>query len=308
MVQALKPGNLFWLLPLLLGGCVRGGFHAASTNEDSFISNSDTGSPDTGSPDTGSVDASPPHTWAFKDVQAVDVLNSGLGDDDPALPGSMLEILFDSNRTGKGLWRATRTSITEPWSAPQPIALFSEGSAPSFAQDGLTLHLVVGGDFYRTTRSEVGGVWAAPVALVELNTADRESALALTSDGLYMVLSRQTSTDTLLASSRSTLGEPWSVPQEITELLEESGGNSSPWLNPTGTMLLFASNRAGGAGLQDIWVATRASRAIPFDAPQPMTSINSAQSEEDPWLSPDGMVLFFARDVGGIKSLYTAHR
>jgi hypothetical protein len=67
---------------------------------------------------------------------------------------------------------------------------------------------------------------------------------------------------------------PWSPPQKIDEV----GGNSSelntefvdgcPIQSPDGLSLYMASNRPGGLGGLDIWVAQRTSRADPWGAPQ----------------------------------------
>jgi Tol biopolymer transport system component len=39
---------------------------------------------------------------------------------------------------------------------------------------------------------------------------------------------------------------------------------------------------------------------------EPITSVNTAANEEDPWLSPDGSRLFFASDREGSWDLYEA--
>jgi hypothetical protein len=55
----------------------------------------------------------------------------------------------------------------------------------------------------------------------------------------------------------------------------------------------FASDRPGGAGLDDLWFATRESVAAPWGDPHNMREINSAAADSLPMLSYDEHVMFF---------------
>ena len=311
-----------WLGPLLaamaLAGCLRAGFDRQLRVDAESEGVGDRGVGDRGVSDLseggasqgdGSAgDAGAPEGWLFDTPLELTVLNSGQGEDDPALPASMLEILFDSNRSGSGLWRATRATVDQPWSAPQAIPLFDGGSSPWFSADGLTLHLILGGEIVRTTRPNLGASWSPLVAVAGLSTANQESSVALSADERYAVISSELPRSSLLEASRPTASDPWSTPQLIGALTTSQGQDSAVWLNAAATMVLFVSTRPGGRGGKDIWVATRANRSVPFEAPNPLTSLNSADEEEDPWLSPDGSTCFFSRSIGGIKRLYTARR
>jgi Tol biopolymer transport system component len=50
-------------------------------------------------------------------------------------------------------------------------------------------------------------------------------------------------------------------------------------LSADGLVLYFASNRAGGLGSDDIWMATRADRTSPFGAPVLVPGASSPQSD-----------------------------
>src|SRR5215210_2547525 len=75
------------------------------------------------------------------------------------------------------------------------------------------------------------------------------------------------------ATAAPLLGD-WSTAQKIDEI----AGNSSelntpsldgcPILSPDGKSLFMASNRPGGQGGLDIWVARRGSTDEPFGAPE----------------------------------------
>jgi Tol biopolymer transport system component len=65
-------------------------------------------------------------------------------------------------------------------------------------------------------------------------------------------------------------------------------------------------------GTPDLYVAWRLSTADRFSLPTPLTDLNTAADERDPWLSPDGTVFFFTSDraPSGTLQIYEvpAHR
>ena len=77
-------------------------------------------------------------------------------------------------------------------------------------------------------------------------------------------------------------------------------------------MLYFASNRAGGTGLQDLYISERLSIEDPWGSPQNLgISINSGSNEVCPTLSTDGHRLYLVSDspggCGG-QDLYVSRR
>jgi hypothetical protein len=67
---------------------------------------------------------------------------------------------------------------------------------------------------------------------------------------------------------------------------------------------VFFSSKRSGQGEGDIWSATRANRADPFDAPTPVLVVNTDQVETSPAISLDGLTLWFASDrLGGSGGL-----
>ena len=69
--------------------------------------------------------------------------------------------------------------------------------------------------------------------------------------------------------------------------------------SPDGTMLLWGStDRPGGPGGWDIWVARRAGPDAEFGPPEP-APIDSSANDFDPAFSPDGRWLYFFSNRGG---------
>lgn len=127
---------------------------------------------------------------------------------------------------------------------------------------------------------------------------------------------------------------PWQKPQNLGAVVNSTCNDMHPTLSKDGLSLLFSSNRpqdttltgcdggAGGSGLH-LWVAQRDSLDSPWQAPQPLTMINSPDSspyqEHAPYLTTDGHWLFFhstrpgdsaspSCNGGGYNELWAAHR
>ena len=73
-----------------------------------------------------------------------------------------------------------------------------------------------------------------------------------------------------------------------------------PFVSPDGKMFFIASNRGGGLGGLDIWVATRASEAEPWSEPVNLGApINSAANDFCPTIARDGKTFFFVSTRAG---------
>ena len=79
-------------------------------------------------------------------------------------------------------------------------------------------------------------------------------------------------------------------------------------LSSSGRTLIFASDRAGGSGLQDLWSATRTDAAEELGEATNLGSINGPAMELDPFLSLDERELFFVSDRDGPSELWRAQR
>ena len=73
-----------------------------------------------------------------------------------------------------------------------------------------------------------------------------------------------------------------------------------PSISADGLELYFNSYRSGGFGNADIWVATRKTEAGPWGKPVNLgASINSPAHENAPYISADGLSLYFCSDRSG---------
>jgi Tol biopolymer transport system component len=95
----------------------------------------------------------------------------------------------------------------------------------------------------------------------------------------------------------STRYSAWSLPVPLSGV-NSASTDQQPALSKDGLSLYFSSNRTGGMGSSDIWVAQRSCTAgpeqCPWGSPQVVPVVNSAFLDVSPSLSRDEHQLFFA--------------
>ena len=104
----------------------------------------------------------------------------------------------------------------------------------------------------------------------------------------------------------------WSAPQNLGPNINTTAGESLPSILSDNLSLFFASDRAGGAGRDDLYVSTRASVNSPWGTPVNLgPNINSSGQETAATITSDGLSLFFWSDrpggCGG-ADIYVSHR
>ncbi|MHC4430789.1 MAG: hypothetical protein ACYTBS_03005 [Planctomycetota bacterium] len=103
----------------------------------------------------------------------------------------------------------------------------------------------------------------------------------------------------LHVSTRATTNDPWSVPVGLGPAVNSSYVEGCASLSGDGRELYFSSNR-GGHGRQEIWVTTRCSKganwgtAVKLRAP-----INTGSANMTPWITADGLELYFSSNRPG---------
>ncbi|MCP4846440.1 MAG: hypothetical protein GY899_00650, partial [Verrucomicrobiaceae bacterium] len=139
-----------------------------------------------------------------------------------------------------------------------------------------------------------------------LNQPGNKLEAAFSPNGTTMVLVREgtiESGDDLFLSSWD--GRLWSPPQPLTSL-NSNRNDRGPAFSRDGNFLYFASDRQGGQGGYDIYVASR--NGTGWDNATPLdTAVNSTSNELGPAPSADGTRLFFSSDRNGnSEDIFTA--
>ncbi len=107
-----------------------------------------------------------------------------------------------------------------------------------------------------------------------------------------------------------TLGRG-SVSADLVSHLASSEDDENPSLTADLLEIYFTSDRDGGAGDYDLYVARRASVEEPFGEPVNVSELSSEEFESSPAVSADGLTLWFGSDreggVGG-NDVWVARR
>lgn len=149
-------------------------------------------------------------------------------------------------------------------------------------------------DIWVATRS--GVEWSAPHRLENVNSGGKEGSPSVARDGtLYFFSDRQAGNGkNALYESRFVKGH-YEPAMLLPAAINAGPSDTSPFIARNDKTLLFYSTREGGLGKADLYVSYK--KHGKWIASVNLGSvINSADSEYDPAVSPDGQELFFGRN------------
>jgi Tol biopolymer transport system component len=221
------------------------------------------------------------------------------------------------------------------WSAPDWLGATVNSTGdefgPAVSKDGRALYFAstrtggLGGqDIWVTHRESFDQPWGSPVNLGPLiNTGVAESGPALSRDGHWLFFGASnrpggTGGFDLWASYRLHTHEDfgdsgWQAPTPLTALNTPVAESLPSYFQDDETgaaFLFFESNRPGGLGDLDIYVAAQQPDGS-FAGAVNVTALNSPQAERRPTLTHDGLEIVFsssrAGTIGGLD-LWTATR
>lgn len=205
--------------------------------------------------------------------ELVNVNSASSNDEGPAISSDGLTLYFVSNRNGAAgpefdLFVTTRISSAADFPAPMEVSMVNStatDSTPSVAADGLTLYFTstrLGvAKIFHAVRPSTSSAFSGPTELGELSIQDQDADGPVVSTdqlSIYFSSSRSGTKGAIdiWIARRSTLVDGFGSPEPVAELNTPS--KEWPlWLSPDGCRLYFASDRAGGAGGYDIYVAER---------------------------------------------------
>jgi hypothetical protein len=182
------------------------------------------------------------------------VSNAAWVNEDPSLTGDQLELYFASQQTG----------TTAIWVS---------------------------------RRATVTAAWGASQLLSELGSPANEPCISR--DGLTIWFARPGSSDAALSShiwvaSRVATTVAWGAAQLVMELAASGFDDEKPSVDDAALVMVFMSNRRGGAGGMDLYMSTRPTQSAPWGAPANLTEVNTAGDERDPFIGGQDLQLFWA--------------
>jgi hypothetical protein len=257
-------------------------------------------------------------------------IDTPANDQHPAISKNGLSLYFTSNRPGglgaDDLWVVQRLTVYSPWGPPQNLGSVVNSSsvdfAPTFSRDGhwLLFHSERPGGFGRAdiwacyrehTHDDFD--WQPPINLGPgVNSSFDEAGPTLFQD-------EENGITTLYFTSLNRPGGlgDWDIYSSVlgadgtfgpaTLVVELSapgdpntGRDTRTAIRHDGLEIFFTSNRPGGRGSGDLWVATRATTLDAWSAPVNVgPSVNTSAFEGAPALSSDGETLFFYSNRAG---------
>ncbi|MBX3208856.1 MAG: hypothetical protein KF764_27745 [Labilithrix sp.] len=203
------------------------------------------------------------------------------------------------------LRRVTRPSREAAWSAPATVDVGEAVAGLSLAAGGLKAYwwtlesnFVASRPDLDATFSGAKTFWLAKKSqLFVVASNDAAYYAEYVSDGsvvdrVIMRASMNSGASGLLA------GGP------VPDLHVNGTSDSQPVLNRDETALYFSSNRPGGKGLADIWVARRSSKLEAFGAPVHLPELSTESVDGVSWVSDDDCEILIERAA----HIYVARR
>ncbi|MES2836972.1 MAG: OmpA family protein [Bacteroidota bacterium] len=142
------------------------------------------------------------------------------------------------------------------------------------------------------------GAWSLARPIIDINTEVNEGAPSLSADGQYLFYSgcdRPSGFGSCDIYLSKKTGDKWGKPKNIGAPVNTKHWDTQPSFSSDGKTLYFVSNRPGGYGGSDIWVSsvTEKGWGLPVNLGP---TINTAGSEQSPYIHPDTKTLYFSSD------------
>jgi len=202
-------------------------------------------------------------TWSTP--QLISTLDTGASTQDGAWDAAGTRLYFGES-TGNMLVSAYGGAAFGPGNIV--AGLPNEAFAATLSSDELemfyTLNMSMTQNLIaRATRTSIGDPWTDQGAVPELALSNDTGWPSLSSDGLTIYVEDDNDGPgpvQIYVATRTAIGGMFTPPMQVPELDASNAGNGDPEISRDGTTMLFSSDRAGGAGLADIYRATRTCR------------------------------------------------
>ena len=130
-----------------------------------------------------------------------------------------------------------------------------------------------------------------------INTDQNEGAQCITADGktlYFTACSRNDSYGRCDIYQSNFVNHKWTSPKNLGAQINTENWESQPAISADGRQLFFVSNRSGGIGGKDIWVAYKNNDGSWTKAKNLGKDINTSKDDISPFLHWDNQTLYFA--------------
>lgn len=198
----------------------------------------------------------------------------------------------------------------EPTNLGPPANSIRKEIAPSVSADGLELYFHSDRadgygprDLWMAKRLSPDEAWGEPVNLgFRVNSSSTEYNPSISANGLELYFSSDRSggfgSHDIYIATRISRESDWSEAVNLGSRVNSLANDGAPSISADGLELYFHSyDRSGGYGNFDIWIATRTTTDEAWGIPAALSEpFNSSYRESQPYISDDGLALFFASE------------
>ncbi len=153
--------------------------------------------------------------------------------------------------------------------------------------------------------------WLEPEPIGDnINTKGHDASIALSIDGQKLFIYKSTKKDHGDIYISYLEGNEWSRPRKIAgEINTDESWEGSASMNKSEELLYFASDREGGYGGRDLWVAEKQPDGSWGNIRNLGPTINTRYNEDAPFIHPDDKTLYFSSEghnsMGGYDIFFT---
>ncbi len=211
---------------------------------------------------------------------------------------------FDTAKSDWILRHARRPSRDAAWGSivDEPVTPTPDAYL-SLTAGGLKLYFWTLESNYKATRSSTTEPFGAPE---KFDVASGPGAHFVDADDMAY-FSRYEGDATVVGRIRRATVNAYgfsTTSSYVPNIWVDGASDSRPVLNRSETVMYFASNRPGGRGLADVWVARRPSKQDEFGAGIHVRELSTDQPDAVTWASDDDCVVLLER----ASHVYTARR
>jgi Tol biopolymer transport system component len=186
----------------------------------------------------------------------------------PSLTADGLGIVFERQLTATGvstIMMATRPTLADAFGTPSPLSNINSGdytSNPFVRGNASTVYYAsVDGkpsvDLFVAVLIPATGYVASKILDAPANETQGTPVVSHDGLALYFGWKKVSATYDIWVATRAATSAAFGAPVPVTELNTSASSETPAWISPDGCRIYLASNRPGGPGGQDIYVAER---------------------------------------------------
>lgn len=159
---------------------------------------------------------------------------------------------------------------------------------------------------------KVGSEWLIPESIGDnINSKGHDASVTLSADGQKLFIFRSSAKDHGDIYMSVLDGHVWSAPEKLGPTINTKYWEGSASMSSDEQTLYFASEKPGGIGQRDIWMAKKLENGEWAEAVNLGPNINTTLNEDAPFIHSDGVTLFFSSEghnsMGGYDIMYSSH-